>query len=114
MRHLIFSAFISAMIFSFPANAAKTYTPEQLRKMVESGKPPKQGTPTTQTQVMTFNVCVGKIDAIVNSIEEQYPAKNIVQTKLLYMVKVWTNDAAMTLSCSQPDKKLIITTAKYL
>ncbi len=63
---------------------------------------------------MTFNVCVGKIDAIVDSIEEHYRAKSIVQTKLLYMVKVWTNDAAMTLSCSQSDKKLIISTAKYL
>ncbi len=103
-----------AALLAFPAYAAKTYTPQQLRKMVNSGNPPKQGSPTTQTQTMSFGACVAKVNAVVDSVKAQYPAKIIVQTKILHMAKVWTNDGAMTLSCSQPDGKLVITNAKYL
>lgn len=54
-----------AALLAFPAYAAKTYTPQQLRKMVNSGNPPKQGSPTTQTQTMSFGACVAKVNAVV-------------------------------------------------
>jgi hypothetical protein len=113
-RHSILAVLVLAAVFSWPVHAAKTYTPQQLRKMVESGNLPKQGSPTTQTQSIPFPSCVAKVSDVIESVKAQYPTKIIVQTKVLHMAKVWTNDGAMTLSCSQPDGKLVITNAKYL
>ncbi|MBK7519241.1 MAG: hypothetical protein IPI75_03660 [Gammaproteobacteria bacterium] len=107
-------AVVLALAASAPAHAAKTYTPAQLRQMVNAGNPPNQGSPTTQKQSMSFSSCVSKVDGIVASVRGQYPAKTIVNTSILHMAKVWTNDAAMTLTCSGPDRTLVITTAKYL
>lgn len=94
--------------------SAATYTPAELRDMVDSGSPPKQGSPTTKTQDLAFTDCVAKVEGIVDSVKAQYPAKVMVNSGALYMAKVWTNDATMTMSCSQPDSKLIITNAAYL
>lgn len=102
------------LFFSPSAYAEKTYTPDQLRRMVNSGNPPEQVSPTTQTKTMPFDSCIISVDTIIDSIEPNYPTKVIAKTNIVYTVKIWTNDAAMTLSCSQPDRKLVITTAKYL
>ena len=114
IKALIVSLLAISAAIAMPAHAAKTYTPDQLRKMVNSGKPPKQGSPSTQTQAMSFGACVSKVNSVVDSVKAQYPAKIIVKTKIMHMAKVWTNDGAMTLSCGQPDGKLVITNAKYL
>lgn len=113
-KHPIRTVLALAVLLAFPAYAAKIYTPQQLRKMVNSGNLPKQGAPTTHTQTMSFGACVAKVNAVVASVKPQYPAKIIVQTKILHMAKIWANDGAMTLSCSQPDGKLVITNATYL
>lgn len=99
--------------FSSSAIAAKTYTPIQLRSMVNSGNYPDQGEPSTQTQLISFTACISKVKGVMSSISGQYPNINIVNTSVLYTSKLWANDAAMTLSCSAPDRKLIITSAKY-
>lgn len=109
----IFSAFAVLMAAS-SAHAAKIYTPAQLRQMVNAGNPPKQGSPSTQMQSMSFSSCASKVNGIVASVSGQYPAKIIVNTSTMQMAKVWTNDAAMTLTCSGPDRTLVITMAKYL
>ena len=102
------------MLLSSPAIAEKTYTPAQLRQMVGSGNPPKQGKPNTQKESMSFSSCVSKVNAIVASVRDNYPAEVVVRTNLVHLAKIWTNDAAMTLTCSAPDKLLIITASKYL
>jgi hypothetical protein len=102
------------LIQAAPVHAAKTYTPAQLRQMVNGGNPPKQGSPSTKKQSVPFSSCVSKINSIVASVSDQYPAKVIVNTSIMHMAKVWTNDAAMTLTCSGPDEALVITTAQYL
>ena len=103
-----------AMMLSGPALAEKTYTPAQLRQMVGSGKPPKQGKPMTQRESMSFSSCVAKVDAIVTSVRDNYPAEVVVKTSVMHLAKLWTNDAAMTLTCSATDRLLIITASKYL
>ncbi len=102
------------LVSSIATVAAKTYTPSQLNQMIGSGKPPAQGSPSTQTEPTAFSPCVSNVKSIVASITPNYPAKIVVDNRLLFMVKVWTNDSAMTLSCSAPDTKMIITTSKYL
>ncbi|WP_220813087.1 hypothetical protein [Pseudomonas paralcaligenes] len=114
VRFFVSSSLILAISLSFSAYAENTYTPEQLRKMVNSGHPPEQGSPTTQTQAVSFGLCVAKVNEVLAAVKEQYPVKVIVQTEALHVTKVWTNDAAMMLSCSQPDRKLVITSSKYL
>ena len=103
-----------ALLFSLSAFAAQTYTPRELRQMVNSGNYPAQGSVSTKTQAISFSACVSKVKGVVSSVSGQYPTQTIVNTGVMYMAKVWTNDAALTLSCSKPDRKLIITAAKYL
>ncbi|MBT9137223.1 MAG: hypothetical protein DDT34_02311 [Firmicutes bacterium] len=103
-----------ALALSAPANAQKTYTPAQLQSMVQSGKYPKQGAPSTQTQSIDYVACIAKVESVVASVRPNYPAQTVVSTNLMRMEKVWTNDAAMTLTCSAPDGKLVITSAPYL
>jgi hypothetical protein len=92
----------------------KTYTPAQLKMMVESGKPPRQGTPTTQTKSMSYSKCVETMMFVVNSVKPSYPTSTVMSTNIARIEKVWTNDAAMTITCSAPDGKLVITSAPYL
>jgi len=103
-----------ALALSAPASAQKTYTPAQLQSMVQSGNYPKQGALSTQTQHIDYVACIAKVEWVVASIGPYYPAKTVVSTNIMRMDKVWTNDAAVTLTCSAPDKKLIITFAPYL
>lgn len=108
------AVFAVAILLSTYAHAAKTYTAEQLRKMISSGGPPKQGSPVTRTQTLSYAPCVARVNSVVDSVKAQYPTRIIAQTRIMHMAKIWTNDGAMTLTCSQPDSKLVITNAKYL
>lgn len=105
---------ITALILSTSASAQKTYTPAQLQRMVQSGSYPKQGAPSTQTLSIDYVSCIAKVESIVASVRPNYPAQTVASTNLMRIEKVWTNDAAMTLSCSASDRKLVITSAPYL
>ena len=100
-------------VAAVPAIASRTYTPEQLRQMVGSGRFPEQASPTTQKQAMAFASCVLKVREVVDAVGGNYPTKTIVDSGVAYMVKVWANDAALTLTCSQPDLTLVMTRAAY-
>ncbi|MDX9834601.1 MAG: hypothetical protein RBT36_05215 [Desulfobulbus sp.] len=100
-------------VLALPALAARTYTPEELRGMIESGKYPSQSSPTSKSQVSSFAACVDKAKSVSASVQPEYPVKVVVNTSVLYTVKFWTNDAAMTVSCSASDGKIVITTAPY-
>ena len=102
-----------AALASSPAFAQKTYTPDQLKTMVASGKYPAQGAPSTRSEVVSFSVCVAKVQEMLGAVRSNYPVTTIVSTKILRVEKLWTNDAAMTFSCSAPDGKLAITSAPY-
>jgi hypothetical protein len=105
---------VTALALSAPASAQKTYTPAQLRSMVQSGNYPKQDAPSTQTQSIDYVACIAKVESVVASVISNYPAQTVVSTNIMRMEKVWTNDAAMTFTCSAPDNKLVITSAPYL
>lgn len=107
--------FISILIVttSFVVHANKTYTPSQLNQMISSGNYPSQGSVNTTTRQMEFSSCVNAVDNIMSQIRDMYPVKTITNTKVLYMVKAWTNDGAITASCSEPDGKMILTKASY-
>ena len=104
---LVIIGFVSTAI------AGKTYTPSQLNQMIRSGHYPAQGEATSQSKPMSFNACKRVARNIMSQIRTSYPVKTIVDTSALYMVKAWANDGIIIVSCSEPDKKMVITQAPY-
>lgn len=96
------------------SHTIKTYTPAELRSMVESGNYPKQGAPKVETHDVNFVECVVRVEAIIVAVKPNYQTATIVSTHIMHLSKAWTNDAAMTFTCSAAENKLIITTAPYL
>lgn len=107
------SLLIGAMSFS-PAVAKKSYTPAELRTMVKKGKYPKQGKAKSQSQSMSFAACKAQAQSVVRDVKPNYPAEVVVDTGILFMAKTWTNDGVVTMSCSKPDGKLVMTISEYL
>ncbi|MGR6035954.1 MAG: hypothetical protein ACU4EQ_12020 [Candidatus Nitrosoglobus sp.] len=114
------SFFVSATVVAFglaltsPVLAGKIYTPEQLHSMVESGKFPAQGTPSTQSENMDYGACIAKVESIVASVRKHYPTQKVLSTDSAHIEKIWKDDSTMTLTCNAPAGKLITTTAPYL
>lgn len=105
---LIITAFVAGNAF-----AQKTYHPEELQGMVRNGNYPNQGAVGTQSLVMDFTQCKLKIAAVTDAVGPRYPNRIVVDTAIVFTQKLWANDAAMTMTCSQLDKKMVITTAPY-
>lgn len=107
----VLAAFLS--VYSLGLQA-KTYTPTQLTSMVASGNYPAQGKPTRSTSKMSFDACTSSVVSVVGSIGSAYPSKVVIDTDQMKLVKVWANDAAITVTCSAPDGAMVITKAPYL
>lgn len=108
---------IMALLLGACATSSTTtnnYTPSQLRIMVQNGNYPKQGSPTTKSEVIRFSDCLARVSGLISAIGSSYPTRTIVNTNTVRMEKVWTNDGAMTFTCSAADNKLIVTNAPYL
>jgi hypothetical protein len=103
-----------SLVLALPALAGKTYTPAQLQSMVESGKFPAQGTPSTRSESMDYAMCIARVESIVDSARPNYPTQKVLSTDSAHIEKVWKDDSTMTLTCSAPERKLITTTAPYL
>ena len=96
------------------AYAKKTYTPSEINRMVDSGQYPEQGpVSNTETKSISFGDCIISVESIMSQIRDHYPVQPIVDTDLVYMVKAWTNDGAITATCSKSDKKMVMTVAPY-
>lgn len=111
----LFSGAIIAgvLLCSMPANAGKTYTPAELHRMIEAGKYPKQGPVKEQVREMGYATCINTMDQIIGAIKPYYPSAVIVSTNTMRTEKVWTNDGAVTVTCSAANDKLIMTVAPY-
>lgn len=93
----------------------KIYKPNQLNRMINSGQYPNQGpVNNTQTKAMSFSACKVAVDNTLSPIRGSYPVKIIVNTRVLYMAKAWTNDGVVMASCSEPDRKMVMTQASYM
>jgi hypothetical protein len=112
----------SAAVFYFVFNAgdkpqstgiSKTYSPAQLTEMVKNGKFPDQKALVTESKNMDYTQCILEVEGIVGAIKNSYPTITVASTNILRMEKIWTNDSAMTITCSAPDRKMIITSATY-
>ena len=103
----------ASIIMAGRADAGKSYTKKELQNMTAAGRYPAQGTVSTESKQASFATCSTTIDSITSSLSG-YPTETIVNTTNMRMVKMWTNDGAVTVSCSGPDSKMVITKAPYI
>lgn len=96
------------------ADAAQTYTPEQLRRMVASGRYPKQGEIEKTVRTMDYAECIATMETMIGAIKPNYPSVVIVSTNVMRTEKFWTNDGAVTVSCMADGNKLVLIRAPYL
>ncbi|WP_230580020.1 hypothetical protein [Xenorhabdus bovienii] len=94
-------------------HSAKTYTKEQLNDMVNSGNYPDQLSPVTKDSGLSFTACKNSALDAYNQVIGEYPAKKVVDSSILFIVKLWTNDGVIVISCSEPDQKSTITQSEY-
>lgn len=92
----------------------KTYTPQQLCRMISKGQYPPQGpVKKVGTRQADFGECVATANSFAAAVKPNYPAETLVDTKIAKMFKIWTNDGAVTVLCSAPDGKMVVTIAPY-
>ncbi|HNG80814.1 MAG TPA: hypothetical protein PLW24_15190 [Burkholderiaceae bacterium] len=97
-----------------PAFGATTYTPEQLRKMVSAGKPPKQGPATSRSESLPFDQCKSFVKTMLNNAAaENYPTRSGEGGGAAYAQKIWANDGAIVMTCEASKSLLVITTSPY-
>lgn len=107
---------VIAMAFFFATNAVAsvTYTKNELNSMAASGQYPEQESPVVRgSEYVGFGECKSSAYSVYSQVVSEYPAKIVADTDVLYVVKVWTNDGAIVVSCSQPDSKKTVTQSAY-
>ncbi len=96
------------------ALAQKTYSPEELKRLVDAKKYPATAAPTTNIELLAYPACLAKIDARLKSGGAALVSRSVVSTNVMRVERIWLKDSAMTLTCLGADKKFITTTAPYL
>ncbi|QTL41612.1 hypothetical protein HGO23_04245 [Xenorhabdus budapestensis] len=81
--------------------------------MVNSGNYPEQLSPVTRNSGLSFTACKSSALDMYNQVIGEYPAKIVVDSSILFIVKLWTNDGAIVITCSEPDQKSTITQSQY-
>lgn len=92
----------------------RVYTRKEINNLVSSEKYPKQGSVKTITKNSSFSDCKVAIINVTEQFQGLYPEKILMNTNIVYTAKVWTNDAALTVSCLKVNRKMVITQAKYI
>ncbi len=81
--------------------------------MISSGQYPDQGTPQTQSTPLPFLSCKAKAEGMLAQLRGTYPFEVVMDNSVSYMIKAWTNDAAVVVTCSMPDDKMAVTRSFY-
>lgn len=111
MKKLFLGLFLISMTLSA---FAKTYTKEELNRLAQSGNYPTQGVlEPVSDEVIQFDACKEAAKSIVDSVSSNYPTKVLSDTSLMYSAKVWTNDAAILMTCTQPDNRSTVKKSVY-
>ncbi len=108
------SVIICCIFVAFSSFADIHYSKEQLNNMASSGDYPEQEDAVTKSaNPMSFEDCKSGALSMYSQVVGDYPVEIVVDTNILYVLKLWTNDGAIVMSCSGPDQKRVITVAKY-
>ena len=111
MKNVLICAVLAASA-AVPALAATEYTPEQLREMVAAGSLPPQGDAQQETRAVPFPECKAVVRSLVSDVQPQYPVRTLADGPKMLSVQLWTNDAAVVMSCSR-NGRLVVQKALY-
>jgi len=78
-----------------------------------SGAP--AGTEVIDTQPMSFEACKAVTARTLEQLGLSYESPRVVavvRTGLVWMTKIYADDAEILITCSQPDQKMVITQTK--
>lgn len=75
--------------------------------MACSAAGPASAAATSQTKTMSFEECLATIRAV--SAQLGVAPINIVETQILRMVRFPTSDGSVLVTCSKPDRKMVLT-----
>jgi hypothetical protein len=103
---------VLSLAATLPGHAATEYTPEQLREMVASGNVPAQADAQQETKAVAFPECKAVVRSLVSDVQPDYPVRTLADGPKMLSVKLWTNDAAVVMSCSR-DGRLVVQKALY-
>jgi hypothetical protein len=101
------------LLLSTQAQAEKTYTANELHRMIGNGQYPPEGAESSTSKPMEFAVCRATAEGIISQIKGHYPIQIKVNDSSYYSVKAWTNDGSVTASCSKFTEVLILAQAPY-
>ncbi|MDM4770671.1 hypothetical protein [Solimonas sp. SE-A11] len=88
------------VLATLPAQAAKTYSPGELKLMIPLGNYPAEGPVTRQeTHKMSREECLARSDKLSKSASSVSPSVRLVDTPQLRSTKVWGGDGAMLINC---------------
>ncbi len=112
MKRLMLGLMLAVM--AAPSFAGVTYTKENLSTMYSKGKLPKVGSAVTIDEtMMEFNDCRAKGNETYTSSVGSYPAKIIIDSGVLYTLKIWKENVLVVINCSRTEGKRTITQADY-
>ena len=112
MKRAMFGIFLSLISINCFANA--TYAQDALKAMYAKGKLPKTGQAVTSEEtVMDFNECRDKGNETYMAVADHFPAKIVVDSGVLYILKIWQSDALVIVNCSRTDGKRSVSRAAY-
>lgn len=96
-----------------PIQTERTYTSTELKAMISKGVFPEQNPPVHDSQNMYFSECAATVKSSIESVQDSYPAEIVVNSNVMIVGKIWANDGAVVMTCSEPDQKLLITKSSY-
>jgi hypothetical protein len=92
------------LLAALPAQAATTYTPDQLRLMIPLGRYPSEAPASRrETHAMSWEECLARSDKLVRSSSEKTTALRLVDAPGLRVTKLWAGDGSMTIRCTVRD-----------
>ncbi len=101
-------------LFSTLVVAGSSYTAKKLNQMIAIGKYPILGeTINTQNKSIKFSDCKPLANKIITEFSQSYPTKTVVDTRLIYMVEAWKNDAIIIITCSEANKTMELAEFAY-
>lgn len=100
MKLACLSLSLALLAAALPAQAATTYTADQLKLMIPLGNYPAEGpVAKREIQKMSWADCLTRSAEVVSSAVISFPAVRLVDTPQLRTTKIWAADASMTISC---------------
>lgn len=113
MKKLMVLSMISLIGWPSLSHAYSTYSKSELIRMYQSGNMPSQASPVSKSQSVSFSSCKSSAKTILSQ-TSGYPMTILSDNSMVFSAKLWTNDSAIVVTCSNPDSKFVFTTSKYL